>query len=783
VPTDTTAAPSPRSWGWLDLPRLAAGCAVVSIVYFAVSWPRPVGPLMTGWAVTWFCGLLTAFAGIRVVRDRAVAPAARRFWGRLAATVVVVDLGLVSLGHDAMSGPDGPSLLVSGTSMSLFMLALTMLLWTVLLVPAGRRSRGEWLTFALDAGTVATGSSLFLWHFSFRSADAWGAATGSAVSLLAIMALGGLGVLVLLKLAFAGVRDLDPGSLRLLSAAVLLAAGFGSVTPILADRPYLNSTFLSIPIGFCFVVLAAGQQQRAAAAVDVTASAMATLKATASATVVARRRSVRLSLLPYAAVALTDGLLLFSVNGTGDQMTVAVGVVVLTGLVVARQVITVAELRRSEDLLSHQASHDVLTGLANRALFGRRVEGALAAAAHPGDVAIALIDLDDFKLVNDRLGHIVGDALLIATADRLRKSVGPADLVARLGGDEFAILLVGVRPGDLPHRVQRILDGLTEPLTVTGQELLIRASLGIATGTPDANALELLRRADLSMYAAKDQGDGGWKHYEPDLDARADEQARVGAAIAGGLTREEFRVHYQPIVSLPDGQLVGVEALVRWAHPDRGLVAPDAFIPQAESTGLILPLGRWVLDEACRQVADWRDRYGSAAPTYISVNVSPRQLRDPELLSHVTAALDRSGLPPASLVIEVTETAVVDGGGTGTLHALRALGIRIALDDFGTGHSSLGLLLTCPVDILKVDKTFVDGATLHGDQAVIVTSLHHIAEGLHLQTIAEGVETAAQAAWLFELGYRQAQGYHFARPLPADQIEARLNTTGDRVAA
>jgi diguanylate cyclase (GGDEF)-like protein len=789
-----------RGWrSWDGLTVLAFSGALLSVTYCAASWPRPFAPPVTGWIVTFFCAVLPVFAGVQAAKDPAVARPARRFWGRVAATVVVLDVGVICTARDALTGPGAPTLRISLLSTVIFLGGLTMLLWTLLLVPAGKRSLVAWLTFGLDAGTVATGSSLFLWHFSFQSTGNWAATTGSVASLLSILALGCLGVLVLLKLAFAGVRGLDPGSLRLLAAAAVLASGLGSLTPVLASRPYLPSSFLGIPVGFAFVVLSARQQQRAARAEQAREGIEANTEAnTAPVPVWRRRRSRSLSLLPYAAVALTDGLLLLSVHGGDDQMTVAVGVVVLTALVVARQVIasrendrllgqldrTVGELRVSEDRLSHQASHDELTGLANRALFGRRVQAALSGATDPSQIAVGLIDLDDFKIVNDRLGHIVGDALLIATADRLRDSVGPADLVARLGGDEFAILLnqPGEHNDDLAGRVENILASLSEPLTIGGQDLLIRASLGVNTGTPGADPLELLRRADLAMYAAKEQGDGGWVRYHPGLDTEAIEQARISADIRTALTRGEFQLLYQPIVALPDGALLGVEALIRWNHPQRGLLGPLEFIPHAERTGLIIPLGRWVLQEACRQGATWRLEHGQLAPAHIAVNVSPRQLRDPSLITDITTTLRNTGLPPSALVIEVTETGVVDGGtATQTLRELRALGIRVALDDFGTGHSSLGLLLTCPVDILKIDKTFIDGVAHGGDQAVIVTFLSDVASGLHLQTIAEGVETQAQADRLYELGYHQAQGYHFDKPLPADELDYRLAIAGDRI--
>ena len=438
----------------------------------------------------------------------------------------------------------------------------------------------------------------------------------------------------------------------------------------------------------------------------------------------------------------------------------------------------ITESRRYHDQLAYQASHDGLTGLANRALFAAGTAEAVT-RRRPGDegLALALIDLDDFKAINDRLGHAVGDALLVEVSERLRTSVRPGDEVARLGGDEFAVLLPNASREETTRIAEAFIDALAAPVRAAGYELLVQASIGVARHTPDCDASDLLRRADMAMYAAKELGKSRWVEYGPELDAHAVEHAQLAAELSQALDRDELRVVYQPIVGLPDGDIRGVEALVRWHHPDRGVVSPAVFIPVAERTGLIVPIGAWILRESCRQAAHWTADLGVNAPWKMSVNASARQLLEPAFVDTVRDILDESGIPADRLTIEITETAVFGGGrALDTVRGLHALGVKIALDDFGTGHSSLGLLRTCPVDVLKVDKSFVDGVTGTVEQEAIATSISEIAQALRLEAVAEGVETRAQADRLLELGYHLAQGFHFARPLPPSEVEALART-------
>ena len=443
-----------------------------------------------------------------------------------------------------------------------------------------------------------------------------------------------------------------------------------------------------------------------------------------------------------------------------DWLSLGVGAVVLFLLVVLRMWGLVQQVKVQAFQLGELAMHDELTGLANRRAFEQR----LGAAVASGSPTVLLLDLNGFKAVNDRFGHAVGDDLLAVVAQRIAAELPAEAVAARMGGDEFAVLLPA-DPGD--DFAVRLRSAIHRPVHAGGHDLLVGASIGIAGGT---DPVEVLRRADVAMYAAK-AGDGRHRRYSADLDDRTDEEARLGADLRTALDRGEFHLVYQPIVELPHGNVVAVESLVRWWRPGRGYVSPDVFIPVAERTGLIVELGEWILRTACLQFADWWRR--GVAPYRFGVNVSARQLAEPGFVDMVAAILAETGVHPARLIVEVTETAVFGGGAAvQAVQDLAEFGIDVALDDFGTGHSSLGLLQTLPVRILKVDKSFVENVTMAGRHAVIATSLIHVANGLGLVAVAEGVETAEQAAELYRLGYRRAQGYHFGRPAMAQPVPA-----------
>jgi diguanylate cyclase (GGDEF)-like protein/PAS domain S-box-containing protein len=438
----------------------------------------------------------------------------------------------------------------------------------------------------------------------------------------------------------------------------------------------------------------------------------------------------------------------------------------------------VTETREVQERLSYEATHDVLTGLANRALFSERVEAAVADPAHR--VSIVLVDLDDFKTVNDTLGHAVGDGLLVTVADRMRAGVRRSDTVARLGGDEFAILFEGLGGADVDGMLTRIADALLEPVQIDGHPLTVRASFGVVDRHGGDDAGNLLRQADIAMYEAKARGEGGCQRYRPGMEARGAQRSRLAARLREALDGHELVLHYQPVVALSDGRISGAEALVRWQHPSRGLLPPGAFIPVAEETGLVAELGRWVLREACRQAAEWLAEYGDRAPGTVSVNVSARQLREAGFAAEVAEALRDSGLPPHRLTVEITESTAVGGGATQkTLQGLRAMGVRLSLDDFGTGASTLSLLAGCPVDQIKLDRSFVP---VPGPDA-IATAVLQLATAFGAEAVAEGVETREQAERLRRIGYERAQGHHFACALPAAELTARLAACLTRAAA
>ena len=475
----------------------------------------------------------------------------------------------------------------------------------------------------------------------------------------------------------------------------------------------------------------------------------------------------RFRLILFAGCSMLAPALLFvprvSTNAV-DQRAVAIGSIVLFLLGVTRLAGYMGQVQRQSAALERLALTDDLTGLANR----RRLEIALRdALTGGGRPQILLLGLNGFKSVNDELGRPVGDRVLVALADRLRLAAHPAaSLVARLGGDEFAVLLADASStAPVRELADRLVAAFRTPVVADGRELLVGVAIGLSGADAATDHDELLRQAETAMHAAKRTGEPA-SRWTPAMDERSTHYARLGAELRAALDAGQFRVVYQPIVELPTGRVAAVEALVRWEHPERGLVSPAAFIPVAEQNGLIAELGAWIMQTACVRFAAWRRDLGPAAPDRVSVNVSARQLARPGYARTVAALLEETGLPAECLAVEVTETAVFEGGpAVAALHELRELGVRIALDDFGTGHSSLGLLQTVPVHILKVDKSFVDNVTEAGRHAVIAEALIRLSHGLGLSAVAEGVETAEQAAALSRLGYRYLQGYHFGHPV------------------
>jgi diguanylate cyclase (GGDEF)-like protein/PAS domain S-box-containing protein len=444
------------------------------------------------------------------------------------------------------------------------------------------------------------------------------------------------------------------------------------------------------------------------------------------------------------------------------------------GEAVCRQgyLLDITERREAEERLRHQAFHDPLTGLANRALFADRVEHAVAGHGRSVElgVAVLFLDVDDFKTVNDSLGHSAGDALLKAVGQRLLDAVRPGDTVARFGGDEFAVLIEEVTAAtDAARAAERILRVLRVPFFVHGREVFVTASIGISIGH---HADELLRSSDVAMYRAKSSGKASYVFYEPAMDDATHSRLQLTSDLRRATFHGEFSLAYQPEVDLRTGRPVGVEALLRWLHPELGIVAPLEFVGLAEDTGLVVPIGRWVLAEACSRAAELQARRSDAAPLGMSVNLSARQLQDPGLVDDIADALRRSGLPPALLTLELTESVLVRGGDTvlDALRALRGLGVRLALDDFGTGYSSLSYLRDLPVDLLKIDRSFVVAADADGESRSVLHGIVQIGHALGLEVVAEGIERASQAAAALELGCTVGQGFHFWRPLEAHEL-------------
>ncbi len=702
----------------------------------------------------------------------------RRFWRHQTAAAVLVGLAIVAQAVDVLTHPQasgqrtGPAMLAFDTA------AIVVIMWSVVRLPLGEQTRTERLRIALDAGTVMLATSVFFVHFHtmpLLAVPGDNTAT-TLVSSAMVTTLASMAVFAVAKVALSSYAFLDKAALRLFAWAILSGCLLSSLPQPYIDalpgKSHLLSTTVSLPRVLFFAAWA-GERQR-----------------TSAGRTTAGQRRRPFSVLPYLAVAAVDSLLLWvlwrlDIDGLAgrwdtmparekivvvwDPILVGVAAVLLTGIVVLRQLTAFQDNRRLLDRLDHGATHDALTQLPNRRLFQDRLQRALADP--DGDtVSLALIDLDDFKAVNDNLGHEAGDALLVAVAQRLTACVRTTNTVARLGGDEFVVIFNGLGAAAATAAADRIINMLAPPVVAEGHELLIRASIGIADGGSGCDPSELLRRADIAMYAAKRLGGSRYVTYEAGMAGGVANHAKLGAELRQAIIDGQFRLLYQPIVDLTcGGRLIGVEALVRWDHPLRGCLPPSDFIPLAERSGLIVPLGRWVVREACRQFAAWSRECPEAAPGVLNVNVSAREVREPGFVDDVAGALAETGMSADRLVLEVTETTVLQLGGSVTnLAKLREMGVRVSLDDFGTGQSTLSLLQSCPVDELKLDQSFTRATG--GAGPTIAAGVLALARVLGLHVVAEGVETPEQADRLRDIGYHAAQGYHFARPMAASQL-------------
>lgn len=432
----------------------------------------------------------------------------------------------------------------------------------------------------------------------------------------------------------------------------------------------------------------------------------------------------------------------------------------------------ITEQRQSEVKIEYMAHHDALTDLANRVLLNDRLEYALGRVQHGEMVAVHHLDLDQFKAVNDTFGHPCGDKLLRIVAERLRSLVGEADTIARMGGDEFVIVQATIAdPADATSLAQGVIDALSEPYDIDGQQAVIGVSIGISVGPGDgANPDKLLRNADLALYRAKSDGRGTFRFFEPVMDLQMQTRRIMEQDLRKALPAGEFELHYQPVVNLASKEISGFEALIRWNHPSKGMISPADFIPLAEEIGFIVPMGEWVIRQACATAAQWPDNL------HVAVNISAIQFRSPGLMQVIISALAASGLAATRLEIEITESVLLHNkeATLAVLHQLRALGIRIAMDDFGTGYSSLTYLQSFPFDKIKIDRSFVKNITEDSSSLTIVRAVAALANGMGMTATAEGVETAEQLHSIASEGCTEMQGFLFSKPLPAAEIERQF---------
>lgn len=434
------------------------------------------------------------------------------------------------------------------------------------------------------------------------------------------------------------------------------------------------------------------------------------------------------------------------------------------------------QVKKAEAHLDYLAHMDSVTGLLNRHAFNDRLAASLVKADHfGGSVGLLLLDLDNFKIVNDTLGHHAGDLLLNQVARRLQQCLRGGDLICRIGGDEFAVILETSEEASGAEVAEKILAVLAAPFDIDVHEIYVTASVGISMYPEDAADLETLtRNADTAMYQAKNKGKNAFEKFHPEFDQRAQKRLSLETSLRKALERKELQLYYQPQIAMSNGSVVGVEALLRWNHPELGMISPVDFIPIAEDSGLIVPIGRWVLRAACRQIAAWRD--AGFGTLHVSVNLSARQTRDSHLVHDILDALRETGIPPSMLELEITETVLMENvhANVELLNRLQTEGIRLSIDDFGTGYSSMAYLKRFPIDQVKIDRTFVRDIPGDGDDEAITTAIIAMAHSLGLSVVAEGVETELQLSFLRNAGCDVMQGFYFAKPCLPEQIEAFL---------
>ncbi|WP_285597858.1 EAL domain-containing protein [Kineosporia sp. NBRC 101731] len=698
--------------------------------------------------------VLTVVLGGRLILRDDLEAGERRSWVLLGmAFVVGLSAHVVSLAQ-ALTPGSAPFPAVADY---LYAAPIPAMVAGVMLLPTAVRSRAERRKLLIDSLIVVAGACTALWYLEIApllqtpGADFEAIAFAATVPVLDLLLLFALATLVLCRPNLGLV-------LRLLAASILLKV-VTDTTYIMAivqfDVVYAPGSWpflLWVTADFLVLLSAHHRLQHD----DLRGSA--------------RRTYPSFGWLPYVAIALAYGMLVFvarreSLYALGGMI---LGAMVLTGLVIVRQVIVQRESHR-------MAVTDSLTGLSSRARINERVAEMTRQPAHDGRCkAVLLIDLDHFKPINDTYGHEAGDAVLKAVATSMRSVIRSGDTAGRLGGDEFAVVLP-----DLPGReaaeavARRLVEAFSTPVIFGDLLLNVEASIGVAIHDEStvSQPERLLAHADVAMYVAKRTGRGTFCLYTPELDPRA-QDAELRRAVAN----DEMVVHFQPVVRLTDGHEVGVEALVRWNHPTRGLLMPGAFIELAEETGAVVPIGEWVLREACRQAALWRQTYPQAQHLTLSVNLSVRQVTRADLESTIADILAETGFPADHLVLELTESVVLepDEATVARMAALRSRGVGIAIDDFGTGYAALSYLRSLPVTVLKIDRSFVAGIDTDADAWAVTEALVHLAEAFSLRVVAEGIETAEQATCLRGMGCEFGQGYHYARPMTGAAFAQRL---------
>jgi diguanylate cyclase (GGDEF)-like protein len=632
------------------------------------------------------------------------------------------------------------------------------------------QSRGHRLDIVIDAALAALAALALAWIFFIsRIVDAKDAPTLIRILVASYPPMSVFLVALGTRLTFVQGRR-APLALRLILASLTCMLVGDFIYMLVEIGTLANSHLVELPYALAYIGMAM-------AALHPTMRLMTEPALTDDET----RPSARLAVVAFALCVPAVVSVYPSEKGT-DQFVLAAIVVTMTATAALRMFRALRQHADSEERLAYQATHDHLTGLPNRALVHQRLSHALA--SRDAAVALLFIDIDRFKLVNDTMGHGMGDELLSAVARRLQATLPRHDVVGRGGGDEFLVVVHDVRSTAHALEVARgIRHSFSMPFRVRDAEISVSASIGVAVQPPSADSASaetMFRDADTAMYQAKASGGDAVEPFDSSVRVRIAERVKLERELRHALERQELDVYFQPVVRAIDGQVCGMEALLRWTHPWLGIVRPDRFIPVAEDSGLIVDVGAWVLDQACAEVAQLRNLFAASDHLYVAVNLSARQLRDDRLVDQVAAALDHHGLPPHALCLELTESLLMENVDrtADLLGSLRTCGVRISIDDFGTGYSSLAYLKRLPVDEVKIDQSFVTDLAAGGADTSLVSAVVAIAESFGMSTVAEGVEDEHQAARLIELGCKKAQGFLFSRPVPSLELPMAISRLG-----